>query len=135
MWSLKAFVTLWFGTGSGHGKGKTLEPVSARSTCSACGRRKQLPLAFITAGSPRSYRVSAGRAGQWRAWASSATEAPAWPASNSPRYFIPNSFDFHDTSLSSHPIVQMRKLRLREVSLTCQGHRESKEAVTQTCFL
>lgn len=41
--NLKAFVTLWFGTGSGHGEGKTLEPVSTRSSCPASGRGKQPP--------------------------------------------------------------------------------------------
>ena len=47
------------------------------------------------------------------------------------KHFIPTSFNFHGTSLSSHPIVQMRKLRLREVSLNLPAS-QSKEVVTQT---
>lgn len=47
MWSLKAFVTLWFGMGLWTGLGKTLEPVSTGLVAPPLGREATV-LSFVT---------------------------------------------------------------------------------------
>lgn len=117
---------------------KALEPISARSSCSALRRGKQppLPLALQTAQEPEGYKQWGE--GKGEVAGPSVIEDLAWPwldCARSSSAFNACLLDIPGTSLSS-PILQMKKLRLREVSFLHQSTCGASEgAVSQTQVL